>query len=134
MSELTWYKPYYQRVVNHHQTGDEIYPQLGGKSGNIIRQQAADELVQQPVEELFQQAAEKIQSLIRHQAGDEKGHQVGDQMEREQKSQQVVDQIEVAEKGQQVADQLEMLDTYGINPWSIISIFPPKTKGEMRYE
>ena len=134
MNELTWYKPYYQRVVNRYQTGDEIYPQLGGKSGNIIRQQLVDELVQQPVEELFQQAAEKIQSLILHQAGDEKGHQVGDQMEREQKSQQVVDQIEVAEKGQQVADQLEMLDTYGINPWSIISIFPPKAIGGMRYE
>ena len=121
MNELTWYKPYYQRVVNRYQTGDEIYPQLGGKSGNIIRQQAADELVQQPVEELFQQAAEKTQSLILHQAGEEK-------------SQQVVDQIEVTEKSHQLGDQLEMPDTLGINPWSIISIFSPKTKGEMRYE
>lgn len=134
MNELTWYKPYYQRVVNRYQTDDEIYPQLGGKSGNIIRQQLVDELVQQPVEELFQQAAEKIQSLIRHQAGDEKGQQVADQLDGEKKSQQVVDQIEVAEKSHQLGDQLEMPNTFGINPWSIISIISPKAIGGMRYE
>ena len=100
---------------------NEVHPQLGGKSGNIIRQQAADELVQQPVEELFQQAAEKTQSLILHQPGEEKG-------------QQVADQIEVTEKSHQVGDQLEMPNTFGINPWGIISIFSPKTIGGMRYE
>lgn len=38
------------------------------------------------------------------------------------------------EKSHQVGDQLEMPNTYGINPWSIISIFPPKAIGGMRYE
>ena len=38
------------------------------------------------------------------------------------------------EKSHQLGDQLEMPNTFGINPWSIISIFSPKTKGEMRYE
>ena len=71
---------------------------------------------------------------IRHQAGDEKGLQVADQLDGEKKSQQVVDQIEVTEKSHQLGDQLEMLDTLGINPWGIISIFSPKTIGGMRYE
>lgn len=38
------------------------------------------------------------------------------------------------EKSHQLGDQLEMPDTLGINPWSIISIFSPKTIGGMRYE
>lgn len=97
----------------------------------------------EPVVRKFDVSIDKIQTTsleisssteIRHQAGDEIGQQVADQLDGEKKSQQVVDQIEVTEKSHQVGDQLEMPDTLGINPWSIISIFSPKTIGGMRYE
>ena len=45
---------------------------------------------------------------IGHQAGDEKGQQVADQLEAVEKSQQTVGQIEDREKCQQAGDQLEI--------------------------
>ena len=54
---------------------------------------------------------------IGHQAGDEKGQQVADQLEAVEKSQQTVGQIEDREKCQQAADQLEMPETFGRIPW-----------------
>jgi len=54
---------------------------------------------------------------IGHQAGDEKGQQVADQLEAVEKSQQTVGQIEDREKCQQAADQLEMPEIFGRIPW-----------------
>ena len=54
---------------------------------------------------------------IGHQAGDEKGQQVADQLEAVEKSQQTVRQIEDREKCQQAADQLEMPEIFGRIPW-----------------
>ena len=54
---------------------------------------------------------------IGHQAGDEKGQQVADQLEAVEKSQQTVGQIEDCGKCQQAADQLEMPEIFGRIPW-----------------
>lgn len=54
---------------------------------------------------------------IGHQAGDEKGQQVADQLEAVEKNQQTVGQIEDREKCQQAADQLEMPEIFGRIPW-----------------
>lgn len=54
---------------------------------------------------------------IGHQAGDEKGQQVADQLEAVEKSQQTVGQIEDREKCQQASDQLEMPEIFGRIPW-----------------
>ena len=54
---------------------------------------------------------------IGHQAGDEKGQQVADQLEAVEKGQQTVGQIEDREKCQQAADQLEMPEIFGGIPW-----------------
>ena len=54
---------------------------------------------------------------IRHQAGDEKSHQLGDQLEVIEKSQQVAGQLEGDKKGHQAGDQLEMPEIFGRIPW-----------------
>lgn len=38
-----WYLFYYEQITIRQQPADEIYPQVGGKSGNTNRQQPADE-------------------------------------------------------------------------------------------
>lgn len=39
-----WYLFYYEQITIRQQPADEIYPQVGGKSGNTNRQQPADEI------------------------------------------------------------------------------------------